>query len=113
MVTILRVHHAFESVGFRDLSVHKKQWRIDPQRVSRHAGQSLDVKRLTSFRIARNSCDIIRSKNKNVPTMRLDEVVSKLVHENLVARVHSTASDDLLTAIRVSRKNIEIVPQCF
>src|SRR5437660_4356091 len=78
MITVVRVHHALESVAFHDFSVHKKERRVDPQRVSRHTGQSLNVKRLASFRIARNSGDIIRSENKNITTMRLDEVVGEL-----------------------------------
>src|SRR5438105_10937798 len=45
--------------------------------------------------------------------MRLDEVVGELVHKDLIARIDRTARDDLAAAISVSRKNIEIVPQCF
>src|SRR5205807_2028805 len=90
-----------------------KERRVDPQRVSRRTGQSLNVKRLASFRIARNSGNIIRSENKNITTMRLDEVVGELVHKDLIARIDRTARDDLAAAISVSRKNIEIVPQCF
>src|ERR1700730_12785033 len=96
---------------FRDFPVHKKERRVDPQRISRHTVQSLNVKRLARFRIARNSGDIIRSENKNITTMRLDEVVGELVHKDLIARIDRTARDDLTAAIGVSRKNIEIVPQ--
>src|SRR5713101_5411072 len=56
---------------------------------------------------------MIRAENKYVAAMRLDEVVTKLIDEDLIARVHRAPGDNLSARANPPRENVEIVSERF
>src|ERR1700720_3386277 len=110
-ISIRRRHHALETAALRFLSIDIKPWRIDPQRVARQSGEALDIKRLACIDVARYSRNVVRSKYKNVAAMWFDEVIGKLVHEDLVAGVDRAARDDFSAVKGAAGKYRKVVRQ--
>src|SRR5437660_389554 len=105
----LRRHDAGETKAFRDFSIHIKPGRINPQRITGQPGQALDVGRRAGFRIFTNPQDMIRAENKYVAAVRLDEVVTKFIDEDLIASVHRAARNHLPTLKGSTQVNVEIM----
>src|SRR5207247_2699425 len=67
----LRRHHPRKTKTLRDFSIDVEKWWIDPQVISRQAGQSLDVKWRSGFRVFPDPENMICSKDENIATVWL------------------------------------------
>src|SRR4030088_2354004 len=98
-ISKLCLDHAFETVSeaFSGFAINVELWRLDPQRVARHTSHPFDVKRRARLRIGPrlDIDDVISPENKNIAAVRFDEVIGKLVDENLVDGVDRAARDDV------------------
>jgi hypothetical protein len=56
---------------------------------------------------------MIRAENKYVAPVWLDEVVTKFIDEDLIARVHRAPGDNLIAPANPFRENVKIVNERF
>src|SRR6266446_5394710 len=107
----LRRHYPGETIAIRFSAIHIEKGRVDSQLIAGQTGQPLNVKWRARFRIFPNPWNMIRPKHKDITAMRLNEVVAKLVHKDLVACVDCACGNDLAAVTDATRKNVEIMTE--
>src|SRR4029077_7483699 len=71
----------------------------------------LDIKRRACLRILANAWNMICPENKNVASMWLNKVVTKLIDKHLVASINCASGNDVTSMINAARENIEIMAE--
>src|SRR2546423_15609602 len=98
-VSFARLHHSFKPETFRDFVIHVQLGRLDSQLVAGQTRQPFNVE----LRLIADVGNIFCPKNKYIAAMRFDEVITKFVHEDLVASVDRAAGDDFAGSVTDSR----------
>src|ERR1700682_1125530 len=96
-----------------ELPIDVEQGRIDSQNIPWQSSQTLDVKWRARLGGLTNAQNIVCSTNEYVAAMRCDKIVSELVDEDLIARVHRAASDGFAFLEGAAGNDIPIIPQRF
>src|SRR5436309_1665680 len=102
-------HYPSETIALGLLAILIEKWRVNSEPITRHTGQPLYIKWRPCLRVFPNPRNMIRPKDKNIAAMRLNEVVAKFIHKDLVARVDCTSGNDLAAVTNATRVNVEIV----
>src|SRR6267142_203262 len=110
-ITIFRRHDAAEPIAACKFVVHINEGGINLQRIPRQAAEALNKKGRPTLWIARNSRNIIRAENKDVAAMRFHEIVTELIHEDLVPGVDRPLRDRLSLCVVVAGKNFEVLTE--
>ena len=102
-------HDALKSKPLRYFFTYVEKRRINPERIFRKTAESLNKKWRTRFRIARDSKNIVGSKNKDVASMGLHEIVGKLIYKDLITGIDRSFRNRLSLGVAVTGKNFEIL----
>src|SRR4030095_9517848 len=108
-ISVLRAHHPLETVTLGDFPIREELRRLNSQSVAGQTGQTFDVE----LSLVADVGNIFCAKNKNAAPMRFDEVVTELVHENLIAGVDRAACDHLTAPVTDSRRDAKVAGQLF
>src|SRR4030095_9593230 len=106
-VSVFRAHHPRETVTLGDFPIREELRRLNSQSVSGQTGQTFDVE----LSLIADVGNIFCAKNKNVAPMRFHEVVTELVHENLIAGVDRSACDHFTAPVTDSRRDAKVAGQ--
>src|ERR1041385_7576770 len=109
----LRRHDSSETIALCFFAIHIEKRRIDPQSITRHTSQTLDVKRRAGFRVFANSRNVIRPEYKDIAATGLNKIVATLVYKDLIARVDCPSGNNLAAMTNATWRNIEIMTECL
>src|SRR6266480_862357 len=109
----LCLHHPGETITLRFFSIGIEKRRVDSQTITGQPGQPLNVKRRPSLGILPNPGNVICPENENVAAVWFNEVIGKLIHKHLIARVHRASGNNVAAAISPPGGNFEIMTECL